>query len=396
VIALRFSRSVPRYAASRVVGRFLPGAIPEVAPLRLAHYDDPAPPGEGWVRVAPRLSGICGSDLAMLAGDASFYFSPIVSTPFVPGHEIVGTLLDATSSLPEGTRVVIEPVLACAARGIDPMCEACARGEVGLCERTAHGHLEPGLQTGFCSDTGGGWGTMLIAHDSQLHAVPDDLSDEAAVLIEPLACAVHAVLRAADPGSTALVAGAGTMGLLTVAALRSLLPDVRIVAAAKHDRQRMAAERLGADQIVRPDAVQRTVRLLTGSHMNEPEQGAAWLTGGVDTSFECAGNAGSLDTCLRSTRPRGRVVLVGLPTPSRIDLAPVWHRELELLGAYTYGREADGRHTFDHAIDIARKIDLSSLVSATYPLTRYEEAIDHAMDAGKLGSTKVVFDLGHK
>jgi threonine dehydrogenase-like Zn-dependent dehydrogenase len=396
VIALRFSRSVPRYAASRVAGRAAPGLISRVTPLRLAHYDDPEPPGDGWVRVAPRLSGICGSDLAMLAGDASFYFSPIVSTPFVPGHEIVGTLLDATPSLPEGTRVVIEPVLACAARGIDPLCEACARGEVGLCERTAHGHIEPGLQTGFCSDTGGGWGTMLIAHTSQLHAVPDELSDEAAVLIEPLACAVHAVLRVADLGSTVLVAGAGTMGLLTVAALRSLIPDVRIVAAAKHDRQRMAAELLGADQIARPDAVARTVRLLTRSHMNEPEQGGSWLTGGVDTSFECAGNAGSLDTCLRSTRPRGRVVLVGLPAPSRIDLAPVWHRELELLGAYTYGREADGRHTFEHAMEIARKVDLSPLVSAAYPLTRYEEAIDHAMDAGKLGSTKVVFDLGHK
>lgn len=396
MIALRFSRSVPRYAASRVAGRAAPGLISRVAPLRLAHYDDPEPPGDGWVRVAPRLSGICGSDLAMLAGDASFYFSPIVSTPFVPGHEIVGTLLDATSSLPEGTRVVIEPVLGCAARGIEPVCDACARGEVGLCERTAHGHIEPGLQTGFCEDTGGGWGTMLIAHESQIHAVPDDLSDESAVLIEPLACAVHAVLRVGDPGSTVLVAGAGTMGLVTVAALRSLVPDVRIIAAAKHDRQRMAAEMLGADQIARPDAVTRTVRLETRSHMNEPEQGAAWLTGGADTSFECAGNAGSLDTCLRSTRPRGRVVLVGLPTPSRIDLAPVWHKELELLGAYTYGREADGRHTFDHAIQIARTIDLAPLVSAAYPLTRYEEAIDHAMDAGRLGSTKVVFDLGHK
>ncbi len=396
MIALRFSRSVPKYAASRVAGRAVPGFVSKVAPLRLAHYDDPKPPGDGWVRVAPRLSGICGSDLAMLSGDASFYFSPIVSTPFVPGHEIVGTLLDATPSLPEGTRVVIEPVLACAARGIEPTCGACARGEVGLCERTAHGHIEPGLQTGFCEDTGGGWGTMLIAHASQLHAVPDDLSDEAAVLIEPLACAVHSVLRVTDPGSTALVAGAGTMGLLTIAALRALFPEVQIVAAAKHDRQRMAAELLGADQIARPDAVQRTVRLLTGSHMNEPEQGAPWITGGVDTSFECAGNAASLDTCLRSTRPRGRVVLVGLPTPSRIDLAPVWHRELELLGAYTYGREGDGRHTFDHAIQIARKVDLSPLVSAAYPLTRYEEAIDHAMDAGRLGSTKVVFDLGQK
>lgn len=389
MIGLRFSRSVPRYAVSRAAGRAAPGLVPYLAPLRVGHYDDPELPGDDWVRVAPSLSGICGSDLAMLTGEASFYFSPIVSMPFIPGHEVVGKRADT------GQRVVIEPVLACAARGIDPPCDECASGQVGLCTRTAHGHISPGLQTGFCEDTGGGWSTMLVAHASQLHAVPDDLSDEAAVLIEPLACAVHAVLRAkVAPDSTVLVSGAGTMGLLTIAALRSLVPDARIVAVAKHDRQRSEASRLGADDVVTPEASLRSLRLLTRASLHQPEQGRAWLAGGVDTSFECAGNAGALDVCLRATRGRGRVVLVGLPATSRIDLAPVWHRELELVGAYTYGIEADGHHTFAIAMDIAQRVDLAPLVSAAYPLTRYAEAIDHAMDAGRLGSIKVVFDLG--
>jgi threonine dehydrogenase-like Zn-dependent dehydrogenase len=336
----------------------------------------------------------------MLAGHASFYFSPVVSMPFVPGHEIVGTLLDANAGISEGTRVVIEPVLACAARGIDPPCEACARGDIGLCTRTAMGHIAPGMQTGFCEDTGGGWGTQLIVHSSQVHAVPDAISDETAVLIEPLACAVHATLRAnVGAGDTVLVAGAGTMGLLTIAALRQLADPARVIAVAKHDRQRVEATRLGADDIARPDSVARTVRLATRALLHEPEQGDPWLAGGVDVSFECSGNAGSLDTCLRVTRAQGRVVLVGLPAPSRIDLAPVWHRELQLMGAYTYGledRSGARVRTFDIAIDIAKRVDLSSLVSAAYPLTRYAEAIDHAMDAGRLGSVKVVFDLGQK
>lgn len=391
MIALRFSRSVPRYAASRVAGRAAPGLVGHLAALRVGHYDDPELPAGDWVRVAPRLAGICGSDLAMLAGDASFYFSPIISMPFVPGHEIVGTRLDS------GERVVIEPVLACAARGIDPPCEACATGAIGLCTRTAHGVVSPGLQTGFCEDTGGGWGTMLVAHASQVHAVPDDLSDEAAVLIEPLACAAHAVLRAnVTPGSTVLVSGAGTMGLLTIAALRALVDDVRVIAVAKHRRQRSEAQRLGADDVIAPDAALRGVRLATRALLRTPEQGQPWLAGGVDVSFECAGNASAFDTCLRATRARGRVVLVGLPAPARVDLAPVWHRELELVGAYTYGVESDGRRTFDIAFDIARRIDLAPLVSAAYPLTRYTEAIDHAMDAGRLDSVKVVFNLGQK
>jgi threonine dehydrogenase-like Zn-dependent dehydrogenase len=390
VIALEYSRSVPRYVASRVAGRAAPGLVGRIAPLRLGHYDDPALPGDGWVRVAPKLSGICGSDLAMIAGDSSFYFSPIVSMPFVPGHEVVGALDD-------GSRVVIEPVLACATRGIDPLCEACERGEIGLCTRTAHGLISPGLQTGFCEDTGGGWGTVLVAHESQIHRVPDDLSDEAAVLIEPLACAIHAVLRAEVPAhATVLVSGAGTMGLLTIAALRELSRAGRIIAVAKHPKQRSEAARLGADEVVRSDAALRGVRLATGSHLHEPEQGNPWLTGGADVSFECSGAPSGLDVCLRATRGRGRVVLVGLPGPARIDLAPVWHRELDVRGAYTYGTEADGRSTFGIAIELASRIDLDPLVSATYPLTRYAEAIDHAMDAGRLGAIKVVFDLARK
>jgi threonine dehydrogenase-like Zn-dependent dehydrogenase len=389
MIALEFSRSVPRYAASRVAGRAAPGLLSRLAPLHLGHLDDPVPPGDGWVRVSPRLAGICGSDLAMVAGTASFYFSPIVSMPFVPGHEIVGTTDD-------GARVVVEPVLGCTVRGIEPPCEACATGQVGCCTRTAHGILSPGLQTGYCEDTGGGWGTLLVAHTSQIHAVPDGLSDEAAVLIEPFACAVHAVLRAniAD-GSTVLVSGAGTMGLLTIAAITELAKPGRIIAVAKHPRQRDEAHRLGADDVVAPDAMLRSVRLATRSFLNEPEQGKPWLAGGVDTSFECSGSADALEDCLRATRARGRVVLVGLPGPARVDLAPVWHRELEVTGAYTYGIEEDGRHTFDIAIELAQRVDVAPLVSARYPLTRYDEAIDHAMDAGRLGAVKIVFEIGN-
>ncbi len=326
----------------------------------------------------------------MISGESSFYFSPIVSMPFVPGHEVVGALDD-------GSRVVIEPVLACATRGLEPLCEACARGEIGLCTRTAHGLISPGLQTGFCEDTGGGWGTVLVAHESQIHRIPDGLSDEAAVLVEPLACAVHAVLRAEVPDeATVLVSGAGTMGLLTIAALRELTPRARVIAVAKHPQQRREAARLGADEVLRPEGALRGVRLATGSHLLEPEQGNPWLTGGTDVSFECSGSPGSLDVCLRATRGRGRVILVGLPGPARVDLAPVWHRELDVRGAYTYGTEPDGRRTFDIAIELASKIDISPLVTAAYPLTRYAEALDHAMDAGRLGAIKVVFDVARK
>ena len=113
VKALQFERNVPRYAAARVAGAVVPGKGAAWGPLRLRDVDVPDLPADGWQRVRPRLSGICGSDLATVDGRSSRYFEPIVSFPFVPGHEVVGELDD-------GSRVVLEAVLGCAARGIEP------------------------------------------------------------------------------------------------------------------------------------------------------------------------------------------------------------------------------------------------------------------------------------
>jgi threonine dehydrogenase-like Zn-dependent dehydrogenase len=120
-LALELYRSVPRYVAARAVGQRIPGLISApVAPLRLVNREEPALPAEGWTRVRPRLAGICGSDLATLTGRSSFYFTPLVSMPFIPGHEVVGELLDQVDDLPAGTRAVLDPVLSCAARGLEP------------------------------------------------------------------------------------------------------------------------------------------------------------------------------------------------------------------------------------------------------------------------------------
>src|SRR5437899_1481673 len=131
MLALELYRSVTRYAAARVVGERVPGLIAgPLAPLRLVNRDEPRIPGDGWGRVRPRLAGICGSDLATISGRASFYFSSLVSMPFVPGHEVVGDLHEDCGDLPAGTRVVIDPVLSCAARGLEP-CPSGAAGSTG-------------------------------------------------------------------------------------------------------------------------------------------------------------------------------------------------------------------------------------------------------------------------
>ncbi|MGH7882224.1 MAG: alcohol dehydrogenase catalytic domain-containing protein, partial [Candidatus Dormibacteraceae bacterium] len=188
MLALSYMRSIPRYALIKASGGNPKVSTGDFSVLHCGDVPAPELPAAGWERVYPRLSGICGSDLSALTGHTSLYLDPLTSYPFIPGHEVVGQLSD-------GTRVVIEPALGCRVRGIAEECARCTEGRPGLCENLDAGDLPVGLQTGYCSATGGWWGEMLVAHPSQLHQVPEKLSDEAAVLIEPLACCVHAVLR---------------------------------------------------------------------------------------------------------------------------------------------------------------------------------------------------------
>lgn len=400
--ALLVERLPQRFAAARVASGLLgPGRGAAVGPLRLVEAEPPPLPGPGWQRVRPVLAGICGSDLATLDGASSRWFEPIVSFPFVPGHEIVGVC--ETGPL-EGRRVVVEPVLGCLARGIRPPCPACAAGRKGACERITFGHLRPGLQTGYCHDTGGGWSESLVCHDSQLHPVADELADESAVMIEPAACGVHAALRARiAPGERVAVLGSGTLGLCVIAALRHLVLASGLVAVAKHPVQRRLAADLGADVVVEPDELTRAVRRATGS-LAITRSGATWrgggaierLTGGADVVIDCVGSASSITEALGVLRPGGRLVLAGMPGQLRLDLTPLWQREIELIGAYAYGveeRPAGPRSTFDLAAELTAAAGLSRLVSARYPLSRHEEAVRHAGEAGRRGAVKVVFDL---
>jgi threonine dehydrogenase-like Zn-dependent dehydrogenase len=395
VQAVELFRSVPRYLTARALGGRAPGLVSgPLAPMRLASKKDPQLPGPGWARVRPLLSGICGSDLATISGRSSFYFSPLVSMPFVPGHEVVGELIDEVDGLAAGTRIVLEPVLKCEARGLEP-CDNCAAGLTGRCDRVTTGHLAAGLQTGYCKDTGGGWSRMLLAHRSQLHAVPDELSDRRAVLVEPLSCAVHGSLRAnVQPNDEVLVIGAGSIGILTLIALKELTKAGRITVVAKHGKQRGWAESFGATEVVPPAEATNAVRRSTRAMKLEPEMGRSFLMGGADVVIDCVGSKSSLDLALRTTRAGGRIVVSGIPVQTP-DLTPLWFRELELIGAYTGGMETvDGerRHAFDIAIDLARENPIDGIVGATYPLSRWREAIDHALGAGKLGTLKVAFD----
>ena len=370
------------------MSRVRPGAGAGVGPLRLADIDPPEIPDDGWVRVNPTLTGICGSDLSTIDGHSSGYFDDLVSFPFVPGHEVVGVTED-------GKRVVLEPVLGPESRGEEPAFKGAAPGDGTDYGYLLAGEIDPGIQVGFCSSTGGGWGEEFVAHKSQLHSVAKRLSDEDAVMLEPAAGGVHAAAKAAAAdidGGIVLVLGSGTMGLVTIAALRQYTNPRSIIAVAKYPIQKKFAEELGADVVVGPSETARAVRRITGCRMIGDN-----LSGGADVTIDAIGNAASIEQSIGVTRPRGRVVMVGMPGKVDVDLTALWHRETELVGAYTYGTDTwpDGTEisSFKRAKELAGKAKLGRLVSAKYPLDRYKDAIAHAANAGPRGAIKVCFEF---
>ena len=112
------------------------------------------------------------------------------------------------------------------------------------------------------------------------------------------------------------------------------------------------------------------------------------LTSGFRNVIDCVGSSESLKQSLRVVAPGGEVLLVGMPGNVSLELTSLWHREVGIRGCYAYTR-----NDFIAAIEIVRRFDLGRLVSATYPLDDYKDAISHAASAGRRGAVKVAFDM---
>jgi threonine dehydrogenase-like Zn-dependent dehydrogenase len=366
--------------------------------LTLRRYDPRPLPGDAWVRVRPTLAGICGTDLALLTGRASSAMSPFASFPAVLGHEAVGTVVErgpAVTEVLEGQRVVVDPVIGCHVRGLDP-CGECADGHPATCVRVVDGSLAPGLIIGYCRDLPGAWGDEMLVHRSQLHPVPDAVSEEEAVLVEPLSVALHAVLAHRPSGDArVLVIGGGTLGLLVIAALRWLGTETPIACLARHARQAAWAQRLGADTV--PD--EAGAAAVSGARSYRNLAGGRSYLGGPDLIYDCVGSRSSVDLALRLAGPRGTVVNVGGPAVlGSLDLTPSWVRELTVAGAYVYGREASlpgAPHTFGVALELVAtgRFPLGELVTHRYRLEDWRQAMAANLDRGASGAMKTVFDL---
>ncbi len=227
-------------------------------PFGLHDIDDARLVRPDWVVTRPILSGICGSDAKLVLGDFNTGdidnpMAAFSSLPHVPGHEVVAEVValgpDARG-LDVGQRVVLNPWLTCAPRGITPLCPPCQAGDLSLCWSFTKGDLGPGVHVGVITGAPGAWAEQLAAHDSMLIPVPDGISNEAAVLADPFSVSFHAIVRHPPPSEgKVLVYGAGALGLTSVAILKALYPGVEVGVVARFEAQRAMALQFGADAV---------------------------------------------------------------------------------------------------------------------------------------------------
>ena len=287
--------------------------------IRIDDMPEPTP-GRGQVQVAVDWCGICGTDLHEFLEGPIFIPAkgaphPITGAelPIVLGHEFAGVVSGVGAGVidvAEGDRVAVEPYYVCGE------CSACAEGRYNICRKL-----------GFIGLSGqdGGFAEICVVDRRWIHPL-GDLPTDIGALVEPLAVAYHAVrLSGLRAGGTAVVFGAGPIGLVTVASLKAT--GARQVISVEPAAARKAkAVIAGADVVLDPTdtAVGDAVRDLTGG-------------AGADVAFECAGIDAVLASAIGTVRPGGRVVNVAIwGHPATVQMNDLVLSEIEVVGSLAY------------------------------------------------------------
>lgn len=396
--ALMLDLSIPRYLATIATRRRVKSlTYGKLSSLSLREMAEPTLPGEDWVKLAPKATGLCGTDLSAIFHKASPTLSVLQPLPAVLGHEIFAEVVEvgagAKNRVKEGDRVVVDPVLHCETRGL-PSCRWCEQGSYGSCERHYDGH---GAILGYSRDYPGGFSDRMVAHRSQLFCISDSLSDNVAVLTEPFSVAVHAVMSSLpNHGERVLVIGSGIIALATIWALKQLAPGCRIASFVTDPFLHETVRALGADVALGPGDLLRLAAEDLGTRELKPILGRGFLVSGYDAVFDCIGSERSLGDALKITRPRGTIVLIGAAgILSSVDLCTVWSREQRAVGSVYYGQEdwrGQRRRTFDITLELLSGASpaVEALVTHKFPLERYVDAIEASKGRAAHRSIKTV------
>jgi threonine dehydrogenase-like Zn-dependent dehydrogenase len=379
-------------------------------PTKLVEHDDPRLWFDDWVLTKPRLVGICGSDSKQVFldfGESAHPSNPMqefFSLPHVLGHEVVADVVEvgpAATGLEPGDRVVLNPWLTCAPRGVDPLCPACEAGDLSLCWSFAAGPIAPGIHIGTCRDVPGGYAELMAAHDSMLHKVPDSVPDEFAVFADPFAVSLHSVTRhPPPPDGKALVYGAGALGTCATAILRVLYPGVEVGVVARFGAQADLARTLGATVFAHEpeERVVEEVAAWSGGVLRSSDGLPMAFPGGVDVVYDTVGKRETLEVGVRVLKARGTMVKAGVHGITEWEWTPLYFKEISWVGSNAFGvEEIDGerRHGIRHYLDLvdSGRVDIGSMLTHTFPLADWRDAFGALATQDVSGAVKVAFDF---
>lgn len=311
--------------------------IPAIGRIELRDVPEPlVEPGRLIVEVG--ACGVCGTDLHILQGEF------IAIYPCIPGHEFAGTVVAAAPDVTgfvEGDRVAVMPSVFCGS------CHFCRTGRANLCESGG----------GFGTSMPGAYAERVSVLATHAYRIPDNLTFAEAALIEPLACVVHGFDRLRPrPGDSYLIYGAGTMGLMLAQFAR--FAGARTVALvdinpAKVDRART----FGFDVL--------------GASFESVRDAAP---NGFDNVIEATGVVSVAETAFGSVIRGGRLLLFGVYSPGKaaFEAYQIFNREIDILGSMAV------HNSYQTALDamLAGAIDARRMVSHTFPLERFEDALD--------------------
>ncbi len=329
--------------------------------IRVEEVPEPRPK-KGEVKIKVAWAGICGSDLhEYLAGPIFIPADtphPITGekAPVIMGHEFSGEVVElgeGVEGFAVGDRVAVEPIVACGA------CPSCRQGKYNLCARLGFHGLSGG---------GGGFAEYTTFPANFVHKLPEGMTFEEGALIEPVAVAVHAVRKGRMlEGESAIVFGAGPIGLSVIAATRAAGAR-KVLAVEIAEKRREYARKLGADHVLNPRQVklnEEIMKLTDGR--------------GVDVAFETAGVAATLLSAVESVGPDGRVVIVSIwEKPVELNPNLFVLTEKQLIGTLAY------RDVFPATMALIadKRIDASQFITAKIKLDQiveggFEELINH-------------------
>ncbi|HOO27028.1 MAG TPA: NAD(P)-dependent alcohol dehydrogenase [Lachnospiraceae bacterium] len=305
-------------------------------------------PKENEVLVKIHHVGICGSDLHYYEQGAIGNY--VVKPPFVLGHEAAGTVVEVGSKvthLKKGDRVALEPGKTCGE------CEFCKAGKYNLCPDVVF----------FATPPVDGVFQEYVAHEAGLcFKLPEQMDTVEGALIEPLAVGFHAgLLGGAKIGQTAVVAGAGCIGLVTLLALRAMGVSKIIVVDIMQNRLEKALE-LGADEIINgkeENVIERVAELTEGK--------------GCDLGIETAGNEITSKQLIHVAKKGSTIVFVGYSASGEVTLpmSLALDKELTFKTVFRY------RNIYPMAIEAVAsgKINLKSIVTNYFDLDHIQEGL---------------------